>query len=801
MKEIIKISVRNLVEFIMRSGDIDNRFASFDKDAMLAGSKIHRKIQKSMPGGYKAEVSLKFQIEFEEYILQIEGRADGIIITESVRMEEDAIINETEVCIDEIKGIYRDLGFLSEPITVHKAQAMVYAYIYAMQNELEAISVQMTYCNIDTEDIKRFKDKYTLADLSEWFGKLIKEYKKWAEFQSAERIKRNSSIKKVEFPFEYREGQRNLAVSVYRTIEQKRFLFIQAPTGVGKTISTVFPAVKAIGEECGEKIFYLTAKTITRSVAEEAFNILRGKQGLYFRTVTITAKEKICCCEKMDCNPVNCEYARGHYDRVNDAVYDILTHEEAIDRELVISYAMKHNVCPFEFCLDITNWVDGIICDYNYVFDPNVKLKRYFSEGMKGEYIFLIDEAHNLVDRARNMYSANLFKEDFLEMQKIIGLSSRKVTKYLDACNKNLLELKRECVKGYEILHNPGAFVVNLIRLAGELENFLEEHKEFDRRKEVLEFYMEVKFFLSINDLLDENYRVYTELTEDGRFMIKLFCVHVADNLRSCLDKGRSTIFFSATLLPIMYYKELLSGNKEDYAVYAHSPFDTGKRFLAVAADVSSKYTRRNDNEYARIYQYIKSAAIAKKGNYMVFFPSYSMMQAVYDCCCVSNEEASGEQKVEYMLQNSSMTEAEREEFLDFFSEERDCSMVAFCVLGGAFSEGIDLKNERLIGAIIVGTGLPMICTERKILKDYYDELCGHGFEYAYRFPGMNKVLQAAGRVIRTDSDEGVIMLLDYRFLEREYRELFPREWSDYKKISISDADKELVKFWNNRKA
>ena len=796
MKDILRISVRNLVEFIMRGGDIDNRFASFDKDAMLAGSKIHRKIQKSMPGGYKAEVSLKFQVDFDEYILQIEGRADGILIAESVRMEEDAIINETEVCIDEIKGIYRDLDFLSEPVLVHKAQAMVYAYIYAMQNNIESVSVQIIYCNIETEDIKRFKDKYTLIELSGWFDGLIKEYKKWADFQSEERIKRNSSIKKVEFPFEYRTGQRKLAVSVYRAIEQERFLFIQAPTGVGKTISTIFPAVKAIGEECGEKIFYLTAKTITRSVAEEAFNILRDKQGLYFRTVTITAKEKICCCEKMDCNPVNCVYAKGHYDRVNDAVYDILTHEEAINRELVISYAMKHNVCPFEFCLDITNWVDGIICDYNYVFDPNVKLKRYFSEGMHGEYIFLIDEAHNLVDRAREMYSASLFKEDFLEVKKIIGPMSRRVTKYLEACNKNLLELKRECGEGYMVLPNPGAFVVNLTRLVGELENFLEEYKEFDRRKEVLTFYMEAKFFLSVNDLLDKNYRVYTELTEDGRFMIKLFCVHVADNLKSCLDKGRSTIFFSATLLPIMYYKDMLSGNKEDYAVYAHSPFDTDKRLLMVAADVSSKYTRRNDNEYTRIYQYIKCMAAARKGNYMIFFPSYSMMQALYDCCLAYEAEAAGESKIEYMLQSSSMTELEREEFLDFFSKERDHSMVAFCVLGGAFSEGIDLQHEKLIGVMIVGTGLPMICTERKILKDYYDELCGYGFEYAYRFPGMNKVLQAAGRLIRTDSDEGVIMLLDYRFLEREYRDLFPREWSDYKKVSISEVGNELVKFW-----
>lgn len=797
MKDTIRISVRNLVEFIMRGGDIDNRFASFDKEAMMAGSKIHRKIQRSMPGGYTAEVPLKYQVEFEEYILQIEGRADGIMVSESVRMNEDSIMNVTEVCIDEIKGIYKELQHLDEPLAVHKAQAMVYACIYAVQNELDAISVQMTYCNIETEDIKRFKYCYSIEELKEWFDGVIKEYSKWSDFQNNERSKRNSSIKNVEFPFEYRPGQRNLAVSVYRTIERSRRLFIQAPTGVGKTISTVFPAVKAVGEECGEKIFYLTAKTITRSVAEEAFNILRDREGLYFRTVTITAKEKVCLCDKMDCNPAHCAYAKGHFDRVNAAVYDILTHETAIGREKLVEYALKHEVCPFEFSLDITNWADGIICDYNYVFDPNVKLKRYFSEGMQGEYIFLIDEAHNLVERAREMYSASLYKEDFLAAKKLVGPSGRKVTKYLDVCNKNLLELKRECVGCYEVLPNAGAFLVNLMRLAGELENFLEEHKELDNRKEVLDFYFGVKFFLTIGELLDDNYRVYTELTEDGRFMIRLFCVHAAKNLRSCIDKGRSTVFFSATLLPVMYYKDMLSGDKEDYAVYADSPFDVSKRFLAVACDVSSKYTRRNDSEYARLAEYIKRMVAARKGNYMVFFPSYAMMQAVYEQCHSGDSSIC---EMSYILQDSSMTEEEREAFLGMFEAEREKSLVAFCVLGGIFSEGIDLKHEKLIGAVIVGTGLPMVCTERKILREYYDELCGFGFEYAYRYPGMNKVLQAAGRVIRTDEDEGVILLLDYRFLDMEYRELFPREWNNYNKVDVLAVARELDNFWKGSK-
>ena len=402
----IKISVRNLVEFILRGGDIDNRRGSIsDKDAMQAGSRIHRKIQKQMGGDYRAEVVLKKCFEMENYEITVEGRADGIF-TEA----------ET-VYIDEIKGIYKDLFYLKEPIGVHKAQAMCYAFFYGEEIGAEKIGVQMTYVNFETEEVKRFTEVFELESLREWFADILKEYKKWTDYQYEARRVRQESIKGIEFPFPYREGQRKLAVSVYRAVERKKTLFLQAPTGVGKTMSTLFPAVKAVGEELVEKIFYLTAKTITRTVAEEAFLILR-ERGLKFKTVTITAKDKLCFLEERECNPEVCPYAKGHYDRVNNAMYDLLTNEQNADREVILSYAKKHEVCPFEMSLDVSTFVDGVICDYNYVFDPNVKLKRYFAEGVKGEYIFLIDEAHNLVERAREMYSATLCKEELLEMKR-----------------------------------------------------------------------------------------------------------------------------------------------------------------------------------------------------------------------------------------------------------------------------------------------------------------------------------------------------------------------------------------------
>ena len=433
-KQKLHISVRNLVEFIFREGDIDNRRGKLpNADAAMEGSRLHRKIQQSKGDGYQAEVPLKYTIENELYELTIDGRADGIFTNE-----------EGMVVIDEIKGIYKNLESLVEPIYVHQAQAMCYAYIFALQNELAAIAVQLTYVNLDIETMKYFQQEFTYAELEEWFINLVKAYQKWADFECEWKIKRQASIRGLEFPFEYRKGQKQLVSDVYRTIHRKKNLFIQAPTGVGKTISTIFPAVKAVGEGLGDRIFYLTAKTITATVAKETFGLLREK-GYVAKTIQLTAKEKLCPCEEMECNPVNCPYAKGHFDRVNDAVFELLTESDTFTREEILAQAEKHQVCPFEMSLDVATWVDNIICDYNYVFDPKVYLKRFFQEGIKGDYIFLVDEAHNLVERSREMYSASLCKEDFLAVKRIMKPYSKKIERLLERCNKVLLEYKREC--------------------------------------------------------------------------------------------------------------------------------------------------------------------------------------------------------------------------------------------------------------------------------------------------------------------------------------------------------------------
>lgn len=857
----IKVSVRSLVEFILRSGDIDNRHQGSFENAMQEGSRIHRMIQKRMGAEYQAEVSLRYTHPTENYVLVVEGRADGIIDTDK------------EVVIDEIKGTYRELSKMKAPVGVHVAQAKCYAYMYGVKRGLKQIKVRLTYCNIETEDIRYFYEEYRFEELGEWFEELIATYRKWADYTWSWRQVRQQSLEQLEFPFPYREGQRELVSYVYQTIYHHRKLFIEAPTGVGKTISTIFPSLKAMSKAMGEKLFYLTAKTITRKVAEDTLELLR-EGGLRFKSVILTAKEKICFMEQVECNPESCPYAKGHYDRVNAAIFDLLTHEESFTRERIEAYAVKHQVCPFELCLDMSLFADGVVCDYNYLFDPHVYLKRFFAEGTEGNYIFLIDEAHNLLERGREMYSASLLKETFLELKQEIkqtimseisenedktgiegqltldmtnmseqqeGMfgsdntaelersASRKkhhagrsifvrqgygerMIYHLDKCNKELLLLKREC-ESYRLVEGIDGFVNALLRFYNTLSEYMEEQEEdkLPVRESLLEFYFDISHFLDIYERVDENYVKYTQLGNDGSFLIKLFCVNPRENLKECMKRGRSTILFSATFLPIQYYKGLLGGDAEDYEVYARSVFNSEKRALLIANDVTSKYTRRSDEEYYRIARYIDEIVKSRQGNYMVFCPSYSFSQRIYD---IYTQYFADESK-ECLMQQDYMSEEEREEFLARFQGNEECdlqdkismeiefdaeegTLIGFCVLGGIFGEGIDLKNDSLIGVIIVGTGLPQVCNEREILKDYFDGNGENGFDYSYRYPGMNKVLQAAGRVIRTAEDVGVIALLDERFLQFSYYKMFPREWETFETVSVDNVADRVERFWDS---
>lgn len=809
----IHISVRNLVEFLLREGDIDNRKGVSSDQAMQEGTRLHRMIQKSRGTSYQAEVPLSLSYvyeateDIESYSLCVEGRADGI---------DDF----GGFCtIEEIKCTYKELRYITEPAGVHLAQARCYAYIYALQNDLPAVNIRMTYCNIDSRLTKEFETMYSFEQLREFYTNLMMEYKRWSDYEIRWTRKRDASILNSSFPFPYREGQRELVSHVYNTIVKERKLFIEAPTGVGKTISTVYPAVQALGRGLSERIFYLTAKTITGKVAVDTIEILRG-QGVFLKNVFLTAKEKVCPLEEMECNPVACPYAKGHFDRINEAIYDLLMHEDSFDREILAIYAEKHQVCPFEMGLDMSLFADIVICDYNYLFDPHVRLQRFFAEGVHGSYTFLIDEAHNLVERGRDMYSAELYKEDFLLLHRLFAPVDARISKAAEKCNKILLELKKGCSAEYRIHERVDGFTLALSQLFMRMQDFFDEEDRRkargerrsdgintdELRKEVLDLYFDISHFLLMYEYLELGYKIYTELLEDGRFVLHLFCVDPSELLLMCMQKGRSTILFSATLLPIEYYKKLLGHLPGDYEVYAHSVFDPARRGLFIAEDVTSLYKKRSEDMYRNIAGYILSIARARHGNYMVFFPSHSFMMAVLSplrsLLGISEEETIAslfeKDDLTLLIQKERMLENEREEFLSAFSAEHtDHFLIGMCVVGGIFSEGIDLRGDSLIGAVIVGTGMPQVGPRQTVLKDYFEDDLGRGFDYAYRYPGMNKVMQAAGRVIRTAEDVGIVALLDERFLDIRTRRLFPLEWGKYTIVNKNNVESRVNSFWN----
>ncbi len=774
----IKISIRNLVEFTLRSGDIDNRFIGVSR--ALEGTKLHQKIQKSGIEGYNAEVPLVYRLQYKGFLLICEGRIDGVIKEES------------GVTIDEIKTTAKPLEYIDEFNILHWAQAKCYAYIYAVQNELENIDVQLTYYQIETEEIKRIRKTFTITEISGFFFGLIDKYLKWAVLTRDWEAQRNDSIKSLKFPFEkYRSGQRELAVAVYKTISESRKLFVHAPTGIGKTISNLFPAVKAIGEEKTSKIFYLTAKTITRQVAEESFEKMR-EHGLNFKTITLTAKDKVCFKENTSCNPENCEYAKGHYDRVDNAIIDIYTREHSFVRDVVETYARKHQVCPFEFSLDLAIWSDGVICDYNYVFDPSVYLKRFFQFNT-GEYTFLIDEAHNLVDRSREMFSAELYKRPFLDLKRTFKTKKPSLSKALSKVNSMFIEMRKECGEENHMLYQkePKELCLLLKELVKESETWLTQNGMSEGYDEMLELYFEILAFNKIAELYDERYITYLE-KDHSDVKLKLFCLDPSYLLGEAIKRGKSVVFFSATLTPIDYFVNILGGSESDYRVLLNSTFERDNLCLLTANTISTKYKDR-ENSYAYIAQYIYAVISQKPGNYLVFFPSHKYMNEVH---LVFNEMYP---EVKSLLQSGIMSEKERESFLDSFKDGVKELLVGFAVLGGIFSEGVDLTGDKLLGAIIVGVGLPQLCLERNIIMSYFNKKNGLGYEYAYVYPGMNKVLQAAGRVIRSEDDRGVVLLIDERFSNNLYKKLFPAHWNHYKTVSsINRINDILNNFWSS---
>lgn len=783
----IKVSIRNLVEFVLRGGDLDSKFVGSSR--ALEGTRAHQKLQKkykqenNIERQYNAEVSLKYNIEYKGFSFIIEGRADGVIV------EKEKII------IDEIKTVNKPLELIDENYNIlHMAQAKCYAYIYAVQNDLKDIYVQLTYYSISADESKYFIKNFNMEELKLFFLDLLDKYFWWANFMDQWIDKRNISIKNMNFPFDkYRPGQREVAVAVYNTIKQESKIFVQAPTGVGKTISTLFPAIKAMEQGLISKIFYLTAKTITANVAQECM-INMNNRGLKIKTLVITAKEKVCFKDKPSCNPEDCEFAKGHYDRLNDALNEILSKETLISREVIIEYAKRNKLCPFEFSLEIALWVDCIICDYNYAFNPQVYLKSFFENG-KEDYVFLIDEAHNLADRGREMFSAELYKKPFLKLKKVMAKKEPQITKALTSINSYMIKLRKICEeedRNIYVQKEEIKDIYNLLRkFTKESEEWLAKNNKLEGYDELLQLYFDVLSYTRISEFYDNRFITYVEKLEDD-IKIKIFCLDPSYLLNEAVKRGKASVFFSATLSPISYFKEVLGGNEQDYTMRIPSPFPKENMKLILANRISTKYKNR-EGSYNLLSKYIHGLVCGRKGNYLIFFPSYVYMRNVYDIFCQEYSD------INAVIQESSMSEELKKTFLDRFKSYSE-NMVAFAVLGGMFSEGIDLKGDKLIGVGIVGVGLPQMCFERDIIMNYFNDKNNMGYEYSYMYPGMNKVLQAAGRVIRTEEDRGVVMLMDERFSNRNYRELFPKHWDSNTIVrNVKEVENIIENFWENK--
>ncbi len=769
MTQPVRLPVRKIVEQIMITGDIDSRFV--DASAMQDGARAHRMLQQAMGEGYQKEVSLKLSAQIDDMPVEVFGRADGVVVGE-----------DAGILVDEIKTTTMPLERFFQLRDLHLAQAKCYAYMLlaGAENGPETARVQLTYYQMETAEIARHVFDFTKAELEAFFFDLLRAYGEWLRLARDWHAARDASIKLLTFPYAgYRKGQREMAVAVYSAIEKRKRLYIQAPTGIGKTMSALFPSIKAMGEGRAEKLFYLTAKTVTRAVAEDAVRLL-ANGGLRLKTVTLRAKEKICFLDEASCNPDDCRYARNYYAKVNDALKALLNENDCITPDIIRAYAEQHVVCPHEFSLLAAEWADLVIGDYNHVFDPVVYLHRFFAEG-GGEYVFLIDEAHNLCDRVRDMYTASLGKAAFdsarrglKEKTAIVKRLKRAlsaVSKYMqETANAQSGEARTSKELDTQLVEHARGFLK-------EAQPWLQQEQRTGHpmHHELLALYFEARAFVNIAAGYGEHYASITETYGKER-LFTLYCLDPTGVISKKLEYARAAALFSATLTPLPYHREVLGGCETDGMLALSSPFESERMLLLAHHGISTKYADRQGSVLP-LCEAIFEAVSHKRGNYLVYFPSFEYLREV------SGAFLAAYPAMQTLVQDSAMDEESRAAFLARFAAENEETLVGFCVLGGIFSEGIDLVGERLIGSVVVGVGLPRISLRQELIRAYYDEKNGEGFAYAYLFPGMNKVLQAAGRVIRSEADYGMVLLIDSRFSTARYHALYPAHWAHMRMI------------------
>lgn len=776
MEKSIKMSVHQLVDFLLRKGDIDNRV--YNKNTMNEGSRLHASYQRRQDSDYIAEYYLIHTFKVDDFEVTLNGRADGIISRPFL------------TTIDEIKtSVMDNEEFYQEQGEWHLGQAKIYALIYALDHDLERMGVRLTYIN-QLNNSSLVKDfKYTKEELENYVTGLIREYLEFYKLVFSQLEKRNETSELLDFPFKkFRKGQRELAKYTFAAIKNKQNLYVEAPTGIGKTMSTLFPAVKSFSNGEVDKIFYLTAKN---SGVEAAFNAtkLLVEKGLRVVAIQITAKEKICACPGRGCNPDECPFAKNYYGKVRNAIIEAVTHELLLSKDVITEYAMRHQICPFEYELDLSLFSDIIICDFNYLFDPIVYMRRYFDED-NYRMVGLIDEAHNLVERGRDMYSASIDYYEFKRMKNSLKDYNHKELKTaIRRISKLFKAYQEEKEEGYNLLDDIDNKILNA------LSNFQKCCSDFMKKEhqkvtdELKDFYFSTIRFSKIADFFDENFKFFI-YKDQKEISLNIYNLDPSSLIGQSLKKLEAAVLFSGTLSPLDYYVQMLGGNEDSPVLKIPSPFPKENFKLMIAPNVSTTYKNR-DNTILEVVDYIKTVVDQKVGNYFVFFPSYKYLNSVL--------AKFDESQYELHVQKSEMSESEKIRFLDNFQANPKTTHIAFAVLGGIFSEGIDLLHDRLIGAIIVGVGLPQISYERDLIRNYFNENEENGFEYAYVKPGMNRVMQAVGRVIRSEEDVGAVLLIDERYMHRQYQDLFKAEWNNYRVVlTIDDLKDELVSFYKN---
>lgn len=772
----IRISAKEIAEMLYGSGSLINeRLLSVRAQE---GTEIHQYWQARYQAGDQSEVYVKTEVRQEDFMLEITGRIDGIVT------------RDKEVCLEEIKSTHRELDEMDETIhPAHLAQAKLYAYMYASEMNLKRITVLLTYVDVKTRNAKTIEKRYPFKTLQNYFDRTISELLKWFIALDKHENNRQKSIEGLAFPFpEYRFHQREMMAMVYRNILEQGILYVGAPTGIGKTIAMIFSALKAI-KKPREKVFYLTAKNAGKAIALATISQLESC-GLIAKTCEITAKDHMCFLPVRDCDPEMCQYAKDYYNRIYNAIRDIYSGETLFSQDVIRTYAKKHRVCPFELSLDLSNYADIVVCDYNYVFDPRVHLVRYF-EVKSAEIILLVDEAHNLVQRSRDMYSASvsqkLFQTLWTQCVKVRPSVKREITRIQDLFQEFELELLDVDFTAYDEIND---YLLTLLkRLLNKLDQALASEIKIPNRNQLMESYFPLVQFVKIAEFFDEDSRFLLERRERD-VIASISCLDASKHVHQRIKESiEACTFFSATLEPITYYKNLLTQNHGQDVKMA-SAFSQKHLLLLCNDTISTRYANRKDS-LTDLCLLAQALVSGKKGNYILFFPSYEYLKMVADILTF-------EEDVDVLIQTRDMTVQDRADTMTMFKNGSHRTQVGLFVMGGAFGESIDLIGDMLSGVMIIGVGLPALSPLNNILRSHFDHSYHHGFDYAYTYPGLNKVIQAVGRLIRTETDRGVAILVDDRFGSRKYHHLFPKEWSHIQYCETPEEIQERIRaFWN----